>query len=194
MSEKPDLIDRFFAKVDTSGECWLWTGAKQFRVGDAKVHPRRFAYELRNDPTDIRLDVMCGELWCVNPDHIIEYQPVHHEHGTYRRYNNGCRCRQCREANNNRHRDLRAELAERAKDPDDPRHGQASFYRNHGCRCAKCKEAHSKDLTMHHQKRVANIDPDDPRHGKSSFYFGHGCRCAPCKKAGANYQRAKKVA
>jgi hypothetical protein len=45
-----ELQRRFWAKVDKSGDCWLWTGAKvnwgygQFRVGKGHMLAHRFSF------------------------------------------------------------------------------------------------------------------------------------------------------
>ena len=55
--------DRFLAKVDDSGECWLWTGAVmkngygRFWNGTEVVNAHRFAYEFFVGPIPVGLDV-----------------------------------------------------------------------------------------------------------------------------------------
>lgn len=61
------------------------------------------------------------------------------DHGTLRRYNfYRCRCVLCRRRNSARVFLQRMKRYAEAKDPQDPRHGSASFYQNNGCRCGPC--------------------------------------------------------
>lgn len=52
----PEQIARFWAKVDKSGECWLWTGARKgngygnYRVGNKHYSAHRLAWELEHGP------------------------------------------------------------------------------------------------------------------------------------------------
>lgn len=73
---------RFIAKVDTSGDCWLWTGAVSsagygvLSVDGSLVLAHRFSYHLfvgETDATD--LDHLCRTTLCVNPFHL---EPVTH--------------------------------------------------------------------------------------------------------------------
>jgi hypothetical protein len=106
------------------------------------------------------------------------------EHGEMSRYEAGCRCLLCREANNERAARLRKARTAEAKDPNDPRHGKASFYTNHGCRCERCREAQRAKVSADYQRRLATpLEPNDKRHGTLTFYTAHGCRCDRCKDA-----------
>lgn len=70
---------RFWSKVDTSGECWLWTAAQNprgygmFNVGGKMGLAHRFAYELLVGPIPpgMLLDhrTICPKC-CVNPAHL----------------------------------------------------------------------------------------------------------------------------
>lgn len=69
--------ERFWQKVDTSGDCWLWTGYVmpngygQFRwPGGSLAH--RYAYETTNGPIPdgLDLDHLCRTRNCVRPDHL----------------------------------------------------------------------------------------------------------------------------
>lgn len=75
--------DRFWEKVDRSGECWLWTAAKdghgygQMTVDYRRVKAHRLAYELVIGPipSGLPLDHLCRRPDCVNPAHL---EPVAH--------------------------------------------------------------------------------------------------------------------
>ena len=76
---RPDA-DRFWEKVDTSGECWRYTGAKndkgygKFWKGSEKrlVQAHRFAFEDQVGliPDGLQLDHLCRNPACVRPDHL----------------------------------------------------------------------------------------------------------------------------
>ncbi len=75
--------ERFWAKVDKSGDCWLWTGKPnqsghaQFLINGKKVMAHRFAWKLLRGPIPDGLvldhdnpDYGCGQPLCVNPAHL----------------------------------------------------------------------------------------------------------------------------
>lgn len=74
--------DRFWAKVDRTNDCWLWTGYikpngyASFYPGGGrhvqKVYVHRFAYELAHGhvPSDLEIDHLCNVRHCVNPAHL----------------------------------------------------------------------------------------------------------------------------
>lgn len=67
--------------------------------------------------------------------------------------NLGCRCNECRGANAERVKRRRLERTLEPKDPNDPRHGKATFYINHGCRCDPCTKAHVEQCRAYAMKR-----------------------------------------
>lgn len=81
MGKTIPVLDRFWAKVQQTESCWLWTAARdhrgygEFRVElpparPAKAH--RFAYEtlVGPIPDGLELDHLCRNRACVNPDHL----------------------------------------------------------------------------------------------------------------------------
>lgn len=76
LSRDPD--DRFWSRVDKSGECWIWTAGKnsagygQFSLRRRTVYAHRYAYErLRGPiPDGLELDHLCRVRACVNPAHL----------------------------------------------------------------------------------------------------------------------------
>lgn len=79
------LWDRFWEKVDASGDCWEWTAAtNQLGYGQigaprnrARLMAHRVAWELLVGPIPegLELDHLCKNPGCVNPDHL---DPVTH--------------------------------------------------------------------------------------------------------------------
>ncbi len=66
--------------------------------------------------------------------------------GTPAAYSRGCRCAECKRANNERHAALRVAPV--------PSHG-LSGYRNYGCRCPRCKKAGSVSNREYRAKRAS---------------------------------------
>jgi hypothetical protein len=69
--------ERFWSKVDKSGDCWLWTGASNrgygaFRLDGAARLAHRVAYVWANGPvpTAAEVDHTCFNKACVNPEHL----------------------------------------------------------------------------------------------------------------------------
>lgn len=75
---KSDPVARFWAKVDKTETCWLWTAAKSdtgygsFRNDSVTYNAHRLAYELLRGqvPSGLVLDHLCRVRHCVNPDHL----------------------------------------------------------------------------------------------------------------------------
>jgi hypothetical protein len=77
--------ERFWAKVDASGDCWIWTGAKtsggygqsSYGHGSPAI-AHRMAWELLCGPIPEgrQLDHLCRVKLCVNPDHLEPVTPA----------------------------------------------------------------------------------------------------------------------
>lgn len=73
------MLSRFWAKVDKSDGCWMWTAAKKqygygvFNAGGKFVLAHRFAYELLvgEIPNGLMCCHHCDTPSCVNPAHIF---------------------------------------------------------------------------------------------------------------------------
>lgn len=81
---KRSVEERFWEKVDKSGDCWNWVGSDNGRGYGIFYHDgrysraHRFAYELMVGPIPegLTLDHLCRNTYCVRPRHL---QPVIHQ-------------------------------------------------------------------------------------------------------------------
>jgi hypothetical protein len=81
--------ERFVTLVDTTGECWLWTGSTDekgygfFYLGAEKASAHRWMYELIAGPVPdgLVLDHLCRVHHCVRPSHL---EPVTNEENILR--------------------------------------------------------------------------------------------------------------
>lgn len=70
--------ERFWAKIDASGACWMWTastngvGYGQFWNGSRLVKAHRWSYErfVGPIPDGLQLDHLCRNRACVDPAHL----------------------------------------------------------------------------------------------------------------------------
>lgn len=72
--------DKFWARVDKSGECWIWTGHKyQFSFGRSgnQMTPQRYSYILAHGSAPVGLYMLrtCGTERCVRPEHLRAVRP-----------------------------------------------------------------------------------------------------------------------
>jgi hypothetical protein len=74
----PTIAERFWAKVDTSSSCWLWTAGTDGRYGlfhldGRSVKAHRVSWELENGPLPAAASVLhfCDVTLCVRPTHLF---------------------------------------------------------------------------------------------------------------------------
>ena len=75
---KKTAEERFWEKVDKTGECWLWTaycthaGYGRFGYGGNMVRAHRLSYEWAHGeiPEGMQVDHRCHSRNCVRPDHL----------------------------------------------------------------------------------------------------------------------------
>ena len=84
LPRRPTAEERFWAKVQKTDGCWLWTartdkGYGMFWRGDREVRAHRFAYEQLVEPIPAGLELdhrhTCPKH-CVNPEHL---RPATHQ-------------------------------------------------------------------------------------------------------------------
>lgn len=74
-----DWVERFWRKVDKSGECWLWTGGLtpagygKFWLNGRSELGHRVSYALTHGAVPegrLQLDHLCRTRTCVRPEHL----------------------------------------------------------------------------------------------------------------------------
>lgn len=76
--------ERFWAKVDLSGDCWEWTAGKlpagygRFKMPNREALAHRVAYELLVGPipAGLHIDHLCRNPSCVRPEHLEPVTPA----------------------------------------------------------------------------------------------------------------------
>ena len=75
----PEVEARFWSKVDSTGDCWVWTAySRDGKYGSMKVRgdlfmAHRVAWVIANRrevPTGLVIDHLCRNTHCVNPNHL----------------------------------------------------------------------------------------------------------------------------
>src|SRR5215471_18283335 len=83
------VFDRIVLRLDMSGDCWLWKGAKNDMgygvIGTGLAHPKvdrvhRIVYEcvVGRIPDGKHVHHICREPACVHPDHLELLTPAEH--------------------------------------------------------------------------------------------------------------------
>lgn len=75
---RPTPAERFWAKVDKTDTCWIWTASTDpggygcFQVDGRSVKAHRWAFEILVGPIPfgLHIDHLCRVRSCVNPDHL----------------------------------------------------------------------------------------------------------------------------
>jgi hypothetical protein len=82
-NNRPILVKRFWAKVERSGSCWLWTGSMtgrsrnsrgQMTVNGERLLATHVSWELYRGPIPPGMHLLhkrhCNDARCVRPDHL----------------------------------------------------------------------------------------------------------------------------
>lgn len=186
----PETETRFWAKVEKTETCWLWTGAlaggyARFWWDDKNRQGHRLAYELLVGPipdgldldhlchnsTDCSLVALCPHRRCVNPAHL---EPV------------------TRRENLLRGKTIIATQLAKGECPQGhPYEAENLWVDGRGGR--HCRTCHASSVARFRRRRTdmtrRGEDLSSIPHGKRSGYCNFGCRCGPCAEA----QRAYKV-
>jgi hypothetical protein len=133
------LEDRLTAKLDRSGDCWMWQGTTttggygMIRLGSTMAYTHRVAHELWVGPIPAGLQVhhLCHVRACANPAHLttmtqsahrrlhaadVDACPAGHSYDEANTYigKNGARfCRACNAAKARARREAKRTLAEK---------------------------------------------------------------------------------
>jgi len=198
-----DLRDRIMARVETDGDCWIWTGALVRGYGVINVSKKtryvhRLLFELDRGPIGdgLDLDHLCRIPRCVNPAHL---EPVSRSVNVARMLdkqpNDRCRrghryddigktsggaCRACWEATN-----------QRKYKPPRPARERAEFcangheiavvgrYPSGGCRACQAEKDAARG-----QRKDATVQRYCPQGHDLAVVGRHGTACQTCWEEG----------
>jgi hypothetical protein len=84
-----DAFERLIRKIDTSDDCWTWTGNRcrkgygRIKIGGNQKQAHRVAYEffVGPIPCGLTIDHLCRNRGCVRPNHL---EPVTGRENTLR--------------------------------------------------------------------------------------------------------------
>lgn len=178
----PHLAARFWAKVDRSGECWVWKAGQTTngygKFGDTgrtwRAHRWSYELEVGHIPEGKDLDHLCRNRLCVRPDHLEPVTRLENvqrgDHGaethcpqghpydaenTYRTAQGWRMCRACMAENN--HRTYWA----------DPESARAYYRERSRARYWADPEAARRKEREKYARRKAKSTPEGPSDGAS---------------------------
>jgi hypothetical protein len=159
-----ESIKRFWSKVDKTGECWMWTGAKSkggygsFYTQGRRIVAHRLSYQLTHGdiPSGLLVDHLChgwdenckavgnwcAHRQCVNPDHLEAVTA---------------------QVNQLRGRTISAEAARRTHCPQGHPYDEENTYmygRKRGCRaCSRAKDSKRVRVSRPRGTLPASVNP-----------------------------------
>jgi len=89
------IIDRFWSKVDTSGDCWVWTagvdtqGYGQFYINSVNFKAHRVSYYIEYKIWPVVCRHTCDNPPCVNPKHLLDGSYTDNSDDKFLRERNG---------------------------------------------------------------------------------------------------------
>jgi len=156
--KRPTTEQRFWAKVNKTATCWLWTGGLaghgygKFWTGKQTESAHRFAYELQVAPIPygLEIDHLCGVRACVRGDHL---EPVTHQENVLRGGNVGginARKTHCPQGH-----------------PYDPENTGAWGGQRY------CRECNRLKKSAQHRQRIRRVRPEQPEVGPANIAKTH---------------------
>jgi len=172
--------ERFWAKVNKTETCWLWTanrgrsGYGNFRYQNRQTRAHRTAYEwlVGPIPEGLQLDHLCRVRHCVNPEHL---EPTTGKVNTLRGTGPSA---------------LNAVKTHCSQ--DHPLDGDNLYTWKNERGCRSCRASNVKNYLSRLVEK-SKTDPSLIPHGTLNGYANWKCRCVDCSLVQSKYDAAYKI-